>query len=418
MKRIVLFVLMISIFALHSIASYSFTYDGLHYSNVDKISKTCSVSKGEEVIQGSVTIPSVAYDGTDNYTVIEISSYGFYGCENLTSVKIPNTVIGIGDDAFMYCTGLTKVVFPDSVSLGKRVFYGCDSLASLEMPKKMEILPPETFSSCGSLISIVIPDDVFDIGYSAFSGCWNLTSVDMPDCVSKIGGEAFMGCHNLSSVVIPDPVTVIEARTFEECDNLSSVKLPASLTTIGWNAFSGCSSLTSIEIPNKVEVIGFGAFSGCNLKSIKIPEGVTVIQTESFSCEDLSYIEIPSTVTLIENMAFGGGSALKEIHCHAVTPPNVDDYNFVGTETFSCTLYVPEKAIEAYRKHEVWQNFFNIKSEGIAGIDNVKDNIIDTKMSVEVYSIGGVKVGNDIKGLAPGIYILRQGRETRKLIIR
>ena len=72
----------------------------------------------------------------------------FSGADGLTSVRIPNTVIKIGN----------------------RAFAGCD------------------------LVSVVIPNSVTEIGYRAFSGCESLVSVTLPKSMTGIGYNAFDGC--------------------------------------------------------------------------------------------------------------------------------------------------------------------------------------------------------------------------------
>ena len=65
-------------------------------------------------------------------SVTSIGGYAFSGCDNLTSVTIPNSVTSIGDSAFEDCYGLTSITIPDSVtSIGERAFYRCDSLTSV-----------------------------------------------------------------------------------------------------------------------------------------------------------------------------------------------------------------------------------------------------------------------------------------------
>ncbi len=47
----------------------------------------------------------------------------FLGCENLTSVTIPNSVTNIGDYAFWGCDSLTSITIPNSIiSIGANAF--------------------------------------------------------------------------------------------------------------------------------------------------------------------------------------------------------------------------------------------------------------------------------------------------------
>ena len=359
----------------------------------------------------SVTIPN---------SVTSIGNTAFSGCSGLTSITIPNSVISIGynafsgttwydqksdgvvyagkvlykykgtmpegtkisikdgtlgiaDEAFSYCSGLTSVTIPNSITyIGDDAFFGCSNLASVSItdlaswcritfhssksnPYSSKSNPlfyaHHLFLNGKEIKDLVIPNSVTDIRKWAFCGCSGLTSVTIPNSVTCIGDDAFEDCSGLTSVhiadlaswcrisfgssvsnplyyahhlylngkeikdlVIPNGVTDIRKVAFFNCTNLTSITIPNSVTSIGDWAFQNCRGLTSITIPNSVVSIGEYAFAfNSSLKSVAIPNTLKSIGNGVFAWSGLTSVTIPSSVTSIGDYAFYNCSGLSTI---------------------------------------------------------------------------------------------------------
>ena len=196
---------------------------------------------------GALEIPgNVTINGT-TYSVVSIDGSAFYYCSSLTSVTIPNTVTTIGSFAFSHCSNLTEITIPNSViSIGMGAFRNCSSLTSITIPDGVVSVADYVFEHCSSLSSIIIPNSVTSVGSQAFIGCNSLTAISIPSGVTSIGSHAFCDCGNLESISLPDSLTLINDATFRNCSSLTSITIPSGVTSIGWQAFKNCSSLDTV----------------------------------------------------------------------------------------------------------------------------------------------------------------------------
>lgn len=213
-------------------------------------------------------------------------------------------------------------------------------LKSVKLPQSLQILCDNAFCNCTALTEIEIPKSVVRIGDGAFRNCHALTEVTIPDGVAIIDSNTFEYCDNLETVHIPESVKYIRSGAFYNCISLREVKLPKNVEYIGKHAFTDCKSLRQFEIPSGVNVIEQSLFHGCaNLKDIVIPDGVTAIENFAFCrCLSLSDIELPEGVTNIGQYSFSDGpyyrtmsipASVTAIHSTAFQNEN-PDYEFDG----------------------------------------------------------------------------------------
>ena len=275
------------------------------------------------VIPNSVTSigDSAFWDCTSLFSIIipdsvtSIGSCAFSNCSSLSNIVIPASVTNMDGNPFLYWNGILTV-------LSSSFFYANDVLidnvkktiiafrnkeSSYIIPNSITGIGPNAFSHCETLSNIFIPNSVTSIGDNAFWGCKSISSIVIPNSVTSIGDNAFGGCTTLSKIVIPNSMTSIGNRAFDSCASLSSIVIPNSVTSIGDSAFWGCTSLFSIIIPDSVTSIGSCAFSNCSsLSNIVIPNSVTIIGFNTFyRCDSLSSADKDDIITRFGKNVFG-----------------------------------------------------------------------------------------------------------------
>ncbi|MDR0367671.1 MAG: leucine-rich repeat domain-containing protein [Bacteroidales bacterium] len=184
------------------------------------------------------------------------------------------------------------------------------------------------FSAATCILMMLSANRAFAYDFSAVNNgktiYYNITSSSPPLTVEVTddGTGSYTGSYS-GNVSIPDTVTN-GGNTY-------------SVTAIGDWAFAWCYGLTSVTIPNSVTTIGDYAF---------------------YTCHRLTSVTVGYSVTVIGDEAFGLCSGLTEIHVKAKTPPQINEYTFMGVST-AIAVYVCTE-VEDYRNAEYWKNFTNI----------------------------------------------------------
>ncbi len=202
---------------------------------------------GKSVV-GIVSLHDTASDGeSSHYTKIK-------------KLIIPKTV----KEAYAYAckdmVGLREVVFAENAQIEKiseGLFFGCVNLKTLRLPDSVTEIHASAFENCLGLTELYLPQNVYGVGASAFlgSGIETLTiheenndfcAVDnilynkdktqlvyypaqkkdiaftVLDTVTEILPQAFYGCKALETVDLKN-VETIRKYAFAECENLETI---------------------------------------------------------------------------------------------------------------------------------------------------------------------------------------------------
>ena len=317
---------------------------------------TYTVSGHTDACAGAIVIPETV----NGWSVTDIASEAFQYCSELTSIFIPKSVTNIACGDF----------FPYPYT----PFNGCDKLASISVEEGNPIF--DSRDNCNAIIrkanqqlvlgckSTTIPNSVTSINAFAFRGCYGLTSIFIPKNVTSIGLSVFADCSALASIIVEEGNPVYDSRS-----NCNAIIETASNTLI-----EGCN--TTI-IPNDIKAIYHSAFNGRGgLTSVIIPAGVTSIGTWAFCGTGLTSLTIPASVTSIEDDAFSYCYHLTDVYCYEENVPNIDANVFESTNIGNVTLHVPVGSVDAYKAATPWKGFKEIAGlTGSVKLNKTKANI-------------------------------------------
>lgn len=87
------------------------------------------------------------------------------------------------------------------VAIGDSAFYGCSELTDIRLPKTIKTIGEKAFYGCMSLVSITLPEGITNIGELAFINCMNLRKITLPSTLTGIGSNTFDNCSNLRTIV-------------------------------------------------------------------------------------------------------------------------------------------------------------------------------------------------------------------------
>ncbi len=217
---------------------------------------------GEMLLQYAIGKADKSYSLPDG--IVKIADFAFYGCENLTSVTLCDTLKAIGREAFYGCQGLTSMTLPKNLlSVGSYAFYGCNGMTSVTLGGKLVSVDAYAFHGCDALTEVHATD------LAAWCG---ISFADSSANPLHIARKLFVDGREVTSLTLPDGVTKIGQYAFYSYEGLTSLTLPASVKSLGAYSLSGCVNLTDVYFGGSEEE--WNALNG--LAAAYIPEGVNL----------------------------------------------------------------------------------------------------------------------------------------------
>ena len=258
--------------------------------------------------------PTASSYTVDGYTY-DLAEVTYNACESNSNLKTVDLsrlshLREIGDYAFKGCSALTTIKLNSSTSLGIRT---------------------EAFANCTSLTTLNLTSNVYDIWGSAVNGCSNLKTIT----VSTLNKH------------LCDVNGIVYSK-----DKTELVRCPPGHNTTIFNHSS---------FPSTLKKIGLRAFATCKkIQMIHIPYGVKTIEMCFQECTGLTTLQIPSSVTDFGYAMWGDIPNLTYFYYNFSTPPSGMPYGPYSSAP-RITLYVPDEAIEAYKKATYWSTWKYIK---------------------------------------------------------
>jgi len=267
-------------------------------------------------------------DRIEGMRVTKISEYAFFGLETIQSVRLPDSVISIGDFAFKECINLKSIEFGgELLSLGLEAFAYTPFLSSLEEQSE------DGFFSFSNVLLGFKGD--FPMGTALVASADSPAAIRYGDKAINLGtfidryenfifaNNVFAGQDGLEYVEIPESAVLLSDGLFKDCVNLEYVDLSLLAAsnhdfTFGVSTFENCVSLdigdvSGFDFPDTLTRLGANSFKNTALSGT-INVGNTVLEEGVFmNNPNITNVIIGDKVDVLPASIFEGCSSLETI---------------------------------------------------------------------------------------------------------
>ncbi|MDE7345864.1 MAG: leucine-rich repeat domain-containing protein, partial [Muribaculaceae bacterium] len=408
----------------------------------------------------------------ENGVVVDKSTLYFAPVTLSGEYTIPNTIKTIGDNAFSLCKDLTYVRMPATLSnIGKNAFEGCN-IYDFTIPNSVKVFDMELLAgnplkslTVGSGVTHIIGANLFNnsnlekifwlgnippVGYEGFDPVVNFVSNDQYhfsnqilypflSSIFEVGGIVYVPvspaertCNVVDYLYAPSnakfsvPATIenkgiqmkvidVGAYAFYHHDYLIDIALNNN-GVIDDYAFYDCLKLQSVTFGSNIPAIRNHSFQNCEvLKRVENSPALISIGRWAFSgCVGMDYFSVGNKIESFGEEAFSDCTGLTKFYSYASKPPVCGAQALDDIIKWNCKLYVPKGSESLYASAPQWRDFFYI--EGVeSGIESILTN---DETDAEIFDLNGIKQTKRKEDLSSGIYIIRQGNEVTKKVVK
>ena len=169
--------------------------------------------------------------------------HAFENCQN-TSIDIPSSLGEriVCDYAFSGCTAAKYIAIGNGVTqIGENAFYGCKNVTWVRIVgNTVKTIGDYAFNGCFAIQDVYI-DDI-----AAWCAIEFGNNTSSPLAIRQFRGNMYVNNVSVTELALPDGVTAIKDHAFES-SRLTSITIPQSVKTIGYDAFQYCPSLERID---------------------------------------------------------------------------------------------------------------------------------------------------------------------------
>ncbi|MGN1420358.1 MAG: S8 family serine peptidase [Eubacterium sp.] len=319
----------------------------------------------------------IEYSGNNNFLTIPQTINGItvtglgkelFRFADIEMIKLPDTVISIGEASFRACGKLYSVEFSNVKTIADNAFRACKSLQKIDLTN-VESIGAYAFYTCESLLELV-NDKLEIINKFSFKSCSSMLYVDLPN-VTRVDKSGFENCLTIETMNIPK-LEVLGANSFEGLLCVKELELP-NLTTLetlngcGYN-FSSCHELNNLYLPNLEGTIPKYAFEFCkNLKILYAPKA-TKIENAVFNTNDkMSILFIPNVQEALSlpdsnNVKIYLGSSIFQIQT-----------GYSRDENYNCKFIAPSGSFAEQWANDNGYTFIDTNDVNFTGLNSANE---------------------------------------------